>query len=220
MSDRATGGKAGFTLIEMLIAVTLMAFIALIIAGGLQFGVRAWRSAQARSDDAAQTIAVHDALERLIGQAQAAYTNDDLTDPTLTFTGEQDQLSLTSPLPDAIEPGIMAIQFLSVRQTERGPALTLAWRLDLPGSEEQPEQVSALLEHASALGLQYWGTIEPDTAPAWHSTWRGQPRLPGLVRLTIERNGAPTLGFTIAVPATVSATCRYDPIGPTCRRGS
>jgi len=218
MSRQARGGADGFTLLELLIAVALMAFIALILAGGLRLGVRAWRGAQARSDEVARVIAVHDALERLIGRARAAYASDDIADLTLTFAGEADRLSLTAPLPDAIEPGIMAIQFLSIRRTERGPALTLAWRLDLPGAEARPEQVSVLLEDADSLGLQYWGAAQPGEAPAWWSSWRGQPRLPGLVRVDIGRDHAPPLAFIIAVPTNVSATCRYDPIGPTCRR--
>jgi general secretion pathway protein J len=61
---------AGFTLLELLVAMALMALVALILAGGLQFATRAWHRAQAASDEMARVAGVHDALTTLFGRAR------------------------------------------------------------------------------------------------------------------------------------------------------
>jgi general secretion pathway protein J len=213
--NRRYRAEGGFTLLELLVAMALLGFIALSLAGGLRFGVAAWHRVQARSDEAELAVGLHDALERMIGQTQASYASDDPADLALTFAGEPSRLSLTAPLPDVIEPGILAIQRLFLR----GSALTLSWRLDLPGADRQPEQVAVLAHDVQFVRLQYWGVAQPGTRPAWYETWQNQPRLPGLVRVEIGRHDVRTLAYTIAVRSTVSATCRYDPVGPACRRG-
>jgi general secretion pathway protein J len=211
-------GQGGFTLLELLVAMTLLGFVALLLAGGLRFGVAAWRAAQLRSDQAAQAAGLHDALARLIGQAQAEYASDDPADLTLTFDGGPDRLRLIAPLPEAIEDGILAVQSLSLRPSGRGAALVLSWNLDLPAAEHRPAYDAVLADNVQSLHLRYWGTAQPDAGPDWSDTWQGQPRLPGLVRVQIDRAAAPALDFTFAVPATVGTGCRYDPVGPACRR--
>jgi general secretion pathway protein J len=219
MRARRRGGAAGFTLLELLVAVTLMSLIALILSGGLTFGVRAWRRAQARSDEAALMLAVHDALARLIGGAQAAYASGDPADLRLSFAGDTDRLRLTAPLPEAIEPGLWATQTLSVQAGEHGSALVLAWRLDLPDAAEQPRWQSPLVENVRFVRMQYWGVARPGDAPGWQGNWLGRAELPGLVQIEIGREGAADWRFTFAVAPFVSPVCHYDPIGPACRRG-
>jgi general secretion pathway protein J len=219
MNARRRGGQAGFTLLELLVAVTLMSLVALILSGGLTFGVRAWRRAQARSDEAALMLDVHDALARVIGGAQAAYATGDVTDLRLTFAGDADRLSLTAPLPDAIEPGLWATQTLSVQASEHGSALVLAWRLDLPDAVEQRQWQSPLVENIRFVRMQYWGSPRAGDSPNWQSNWHDQADLPGLVQVEIGREDATEWRFTFAVAPFVSPICRYDPIGPACRRG-
>jgi hypothetical protein len=129
-------------------------------------------------------------------------------------------VTLVAPLPDAIEPGIMARQHLGLVPTTNGLGLALTWRLDLPGagSDPPPTSTALLLGDLRSLRLRYWGAPRPGTTATWQDRWQGQPRLPELISVDIQRGDNTALVFTVAPLVTNSPACRYYPIGPVCQR--
>jgi general secretion pathway protein J len=213
-------GEAGFTLVELLVAVTVMGFMAAILGGSLQFGGRAWRQSQRRSDQATLAQDTRAALQRLLGQVQTVFASADPAEQRLAFSGDPDGLSLVAPLPDAIASGIMAAQRLALAPSARGRALVLTWRLDLPGADGEPLPTasSVLMDGVRALRLAYWGSIPADSAPAWQTSWHDQTRLPGLISITVSgTDPTPDVTAVVAPRVTSSPACRYSPVSETCQ---
>jgi hypothetical protein len=131
-------------------------------------------------------------------------------------------VTLVAPLPDAVDPGIMARQHLGLAPAGGGTALVLTWRLDLPGADGDapPAASSLLLGGVRSFRLRYWGAPGRDAEPAWLDAWQGQPRLPGLVSVEIQRSDNSLVVFTVLLRVSNSPACRYYPIGPLCRRPS
>ena len=57
MSENS-GRNAGFTLVELLVAITLLALVSAALFGGLRFGARAWESATSRIARCSKSTAV------------------------------------------------------------------------------------------------------------------------------------------------------------------
>ena len=80
-----SGGQAGSTLVELLVALALLALIVTAITGGLHFGRRVWerdRSAEARVELEAAARAIED----LIASAYPATAVGTEGRPLLVFT--------------------------------------------------------------------------------------------------------------------------------------
>jgi len=129
-------------------------------------------------------------------------------------------MTLIGPLPDAIDPGIMARQHLGLLPTADGLGLALTWRLDVPsaGPDPPPAETALLLADVRSVHFRYWGALWPGVTEAWQDRWQGQPRLPGLVSVDIRRRDNTALAFTVSLRVTNSSACRYYPIGPICQR--
>jgi general secretion pathway protein J len=222
MSRRS--GEAGFTLLELLIALTLLGLLTTLIFGGLRLATQAWSRVDDRAGDAADLRAVADVLRHALGAAYPVYATADPTDPTIAFDGEADSVFLVAPLPPAIGAGIPAELRFAVAGNGRSRALVMGWRLDLPaadGGGPLPEQRIELLRHVRAIRFAYFGPDATGGAPIWQWEWAGRDRLPDLVRIRIERDETSLPdwpAFTAEPRAAANSACVYDAMTLGCRR--
>jgi general secretion pathway protein J len=222
MPDRR-GAQAGFTLLEVLVALTLLGVLCVALFGAVHVGAVGWRRAEQRSGAIEDAAAVQGVLQRMIVTARPVFASADPTDATVAFDGAASSLALIGRLPDAIAPGLQGQQRLFVAERDGQRTLMLAWRLDLPAADggELPETTVALLDHVRAVRFAYYGPSEDGAAARWSDTWEARAALPVLVRLHIERETGETGAWpdVVAGPvATVSNECRYTGPDAACHR--
>jgi general secretion pathway protein J len=208
---RRQAGERGFTLVETMVALALLAGLGLLLAGLMRTAGEAWQRSRGISEETALREGLRLALDRQLGQAQPVPASADPRDARIDFLGEPDAVSFLGPLPEAIAPGILGRQQLAVLAS----ALVLAWQL--PG-DTAPRAVLPVLEGVQALTLRYWAPPAPDDPGGWRTEWRDRSRLPGLVAIEIARRRAAPLAFLVAPRVTATAACLFDPVGPACRR--
>ena len=122
----------GFTLVELLVALTLFALMSVLMFGGLRFGLRAWESGGERIDEAAQVEVVQNLLRRALSQARRTLGSDEDRDTLSVFSGTPDTMSFVAPLPSHSGNGGLAVFLLSERQNSDGASLALAWKIFRP----------------------------------------------------------------------------------------
>ena len=66
---RQRGGERGFTLLELLVAITLLGLLMAALLGGLRLGARVWETGEARLDASARVQIVQDFLRQRITEA-------------------------------------------------------------------------------------------------------------------------------------------------------
>jgi general secretion pathway protein J len=107
-------GAPGFTLIEVVLALSIVAIMVTMLFGGLRVGLRAWQ----RGEDAAAALQHSRSMTQLLEQALAgtywylARTDQNDTAPVLLFKGEADRLSFVTvspPLPPATPMPFVAV---------------------------------------------------------------------------------------------------------------
>jgi general secretion pathway protein J len=219
--DASLRRDAGFTLVELLVAITLLGFIAVLIFGALRFGTRAWERSEAvivQVDDIGVTQAL---LRRLVGEAYPMFIPDPAR-PRVDFAGAGDRLSLLAPLPDALESGGMARFTLFARERAGRGELDLAWQPELAREGDasgQPRQ-EPLVTGIARLEIAYFGSERPSEAASWHDRWSDQMALPALVRIRVEfprEDGRVWPELVVAPRLTVDQSCLYDPVTRHCR---
>ena len=178
---------AGFTLLEVLVALALLGFILVALAGGVRFGVRAWQAEERRGAGAAELEAVHGLLRRMVATAQPLPLAG-LGPPgtTLFFDGRSNEMSFVSDLPDAI--GGAGPYDLALELAEGG-RLVLRWRphvRPVPGSSPGPYSETELMRGVAGLDLRYFVPATTEQAAGWLSEWRQPGALPALVRVKLR----------------------------------
>ncbi len=172
----------GFTLLEMLVALTVLGLLMVGLTEGSRFGFQAFRHQ-------ADAIAAHDqfdAVDRTLRQllAQVSLRESDSTDQ-LTFTGQ---------LPLSVELATRRADMkLLVDQEHR---LILRWTArphEISLEAEQAPTDTVLVSGLDHLDIAYWKAADRTTGePAdWTSEWGGinQPRLLKLTLVFPDKDG-------------------------------
>ena len=96
--------EQGFTLVELLVAVTLLALLTTLVFAAIKYAGRAWAETDHRAIAAVDLSAVQAVLRHAITGAYPAFASPDPTDRQIAFEGADEWLALVGPLPEAKGP--------------------------------------------------------------------------------------------------------------------
>lgn len=191
--------SAGFTLLELLIALLVFVLLAALVYGLLRLGGRSWDAGIRRIDSADSLRIGWTLLHRTLGQAQPlAHQGIRAAGPQvegtgLHFIGARDQLEWVAELPAALSRG--GLHVLQIRHDTRGAALQLrAWPLTagpLPDTAADAPLEAELAGGVTALTLRYLGDAGEQLEAAWQDTWAGEDQLPALIGVQVESRDTP-----------------------------
>jgi general secretion pathway protein J len=215
-----TACRPGFTLLELLIAITLLAMLSVMLMGGLRLGTRVWERSAAVGERVDDLRIAGDFLQASLG---AAYPLLDLTDPTnpvLRFSGERDGLRYLAPMPEALgAAGMAQVDLRLVRGADGAGNLVIDVRHELAFADAAPLPTSLLLEGVQSVEIGYYGAEERGQKVEWRDAWHSKTWLPQLIRIRVtfpvgDERAWPEL--MVAPRVMVEATCRYDALRQDC----
>jgi general secretion pathway protein J len=213
------GRRDGFTLLELLVSMTLLALLIVLLFGGLRFGARAWDHNQAHSTGMDEVRLVQGLLRREIEQAYPFWLTTDPLHPTVDFQGAENAMMFLAPAPQVFGGGGRARIVFEREADGRYEQLVMRAQPEL-SIDDGTVREEPLLRHLAAVGFAYYGADSPDATPAWHDSWAGMRTLPLLVRVHVEfpRGDARSWPELIVTPRIfVDASCVYDPTGNRCQ---
>jgi general secretion pathway protein J len=220
----ATGpreAEAGFTLVELLVALSLFTFISLALFEGLHFGVFAWGRGREHADRADHVLYVQNLLRRLIEDAYPLYLSSDPTHGHVDFDGTAVSLGFLASAPIVLGGGGRSRFKAFVDQSRGRHDLVLTSQPELA---DEGDAVAAtktmLLADVESVDFSYLGQTRLDKSRQWRDSWAREPILPNLVRVRIRfpRHDArawPDLDIAPRISADVG--CAYDPLNKGCR---
>jgi general secretion pathway protein J len=180
-------GERGFTLLELLVALTLLGLLMAALLGGLRLGARAWDVSSERLEWSSRIQTVQAFLRRRLTEAAPLAVSKPSGEYEPAFLGGPDALRFTSLLPMQLGPGfhLMVLE----TQTSGGQTdLVLRWRPFVPtiGEDEGEVAERVLLADIDTLEIAYHGVREIDQPADWYARWSVLEATPDLVRIQVR----------------------------------
>jgi len=206
LRQRVTNAEAGYTLLELLIALALLTVIASLLVNAIGSARQALNTVDRRGTQAS-VPAVQSVLRRLLVEARANPDAAERADPHRAFIGEPDKLGFVSSfVPQGQYGGLWRyeIELDSSEGAAESSALVLTQQLVRPVSQATGQPLrTVLINGVRALSVRYFGAEDKDSAPQWQDTWRHPYRLPRLVSVDVtfvRADGRQWTTLTVAFP--------------------
>ena len=190
----------GFTLIEMLLALSIGAALLVITFGGLRTGLAAWKRGEARAIALEHGRSLAQVLERaVLGTYPYRGTLTEGVPSGIIFDGQPDRLTFVTVSPSIPAPVPIAFTAVSVSRDDQGLAVR---QLALPNLAPLDRVAPVLVDSTViAMRFRYLGE-DPD---AWQDRWdmSKEDRLPRAVEIsmvTVGRRGVEQPQSPLLVP--------------------
>jgi general secretion pathway protein J len=199
----------GFTLVEMLISILILALVSGMLLDGLRLVTHSVGRETSRFDRSSQIALVENFVRAQLGDAQRIVLAAGPAGP-VDFTGEVDRLVFISPAPASVAFGglqRLALVF-NAGTSAAGGTIEADWQPYRDGSDAAPAAENrVLLDHVNTAVFAYFGSTRANEPLEWHDEWRELSDLPLLVRLAVVFSDGRTMPeLIVALPlATVPA---------------
>lgn len=199
------GGATGFTLIEVLIAMTLLSMMVVLLFASLRICAQSWEQGERKITDVNEVAVVYNFFQRHLSsaiplwndftgrdslQAGDRHRRDDgeaeNQDRILSFQGKKQSLQFVSVFPASA--GRSGMQLFSIQpQQQDGEQVinvTLTPFFPVTEGEEWRQEEVVLLRRVSDFELAYFGA--DDTGESrWQDEWLEKDAQPRLVKISI-----------------------------------
>jgi general secretion pathway protein J len=180
--------QKGFTLIELVIALTLLALISTVLFGVFRIAGDFVEKGTVRTEDAASIRLVEDFLRAQWENAHPLRQRKNLENP-LIFEGKDNQVIYISALPPRVLGGGLWAWRLRVVREEHGKlilerAVPDTSKENLPTFSADLKMRSVLADRVKSVAFEYYGiTGEAVNAePKWSKSWDDPQRMPQMIR--------------------------------------
>jgi len=205
----------GFTLVELLVALTIMAVVLGLLTNSMRFSLKTADVVESNISAIASMHQVQRALRRQLQMAVPVRRAGIDYGDELEFAATQKEMQFVAPLPGLAAGGGLYRITLRVEDDAmlggNGGKLIMTFRSSLEGPEQQQSSRESkeivLLAGFSDAGFSYLDTRQV-TPSEWTNDWQHGDRLPDLVRLRVDYAGIAddeALDLVVAIKATSPA---------------
>ena len=190
IARRARSG--GFTLVELTIALVLMAGIAAVLYGSLSLAARSWNGGEAVAQQVSDMRTTQSYLRAQIAEQYPQRLRKAVELPLL-FAGERDEIRYAVALPARVaEGGVYYFRVAVVRTGEKSQLVqerTIPDLAALQAPEFRDADRSVLADGIAELRIGYFGRdagASDADVPTWRERWDDSQRMPLLVRFDVK----------------------------------
>ena len=184
--------QPGFTLIEVLIAMTLLGLIMVMLHQAMSLGAKSWDYGETTAVEVAQMRDVYGFIRKQINRIQPISRSRGLpqTKDEKPFVGEREYLRFIANLPNNIGIAGPVIHELQVEEGDQGTQILLKLKMDHPDAEweltQDDDKVGyVLLSGVSEVAFEYFGAKNKGQNADWHDRWDEGEVLPKLIKIKI-----------------------------------
>lgn len=180
--------QRGFTLIEVMLAIALMAMIMAMAYGGFRASVRVTNSGEAIIEENNRLRVVQQFVRRQLMLAQALVIEEEEDGHRIRFQADRDYVRFVSPMPGYLSYGGPYVQQFSLEQGAEGLELVFYYAM-LNGYEPGDLSYSdgiVLIDNIARGEFHFLGLDEENQEPFWSDFWEEPERLPLAVALEMD----------------------------------
>ncbi len=174
--------ESGFTLLELLVSITIFALLMVVLIGALQLGSRQVGRLTGQVDRSSQVALAQNFLRAELGAARPLVSPSDEA-KIVQFDGRGHGLDFVAVAPQSVPAGGLQVLSVALRQGQ----LVVGWRALRESGDAAPvdAQPTVLLDHVRAAEFVYYGPPTPSDDADWQTEWQNMTYLPLLVRLSL-----------------------------------
>jgi general secretion pathway protein J len=220
-------GTSGFTLLEMVVTMTILGFILLIIFGAFRLGISAWEKGESSREEYQKVRAVSQLVSRQLKSIVPYKMKTEKAEGDyLAFEGKARSVKFVSALSmrgKRSEGFVYGIYEFREGGSQGGSLIAYEQRvLNKNFFEERPKEESGtpLIEGISDVRFEYYreGDPEKSRTEGWVEDWsaKEEKELPRAIRMTITNDNGK--GGKEQVPLTLLASIsanRFEDVKPT-----
>lgn len=192
--NMASGRRpAGFTLVELLLAITLMSILLGLTYTGLRAATRSSQRGEQLLAAGGELRAAHQFIRRQLNQMlPLSYAEEDSTDANperIVFEGDANRIEFVAPMPGYLGAGGPQVQVVEVADDGDGGYVVQFSHALLQGFSEDrlhDRDPVLLLEGVKSAGFEFLGRDDEGELTGWSSAWDQPGQLPVAVRFDVE----------------------------------
>lgn len=220
--------QLGFTLIEVLIAMTLLSIMVVLLFTSLKTCAQSWEKGENKITEVNEVAVVYSFFHRHLSSAIPLW-NDfsnasgtkaaDDAEKTFSFQGKKQSLQFVSSFPASAGRSGMQLFSIQPQEEDNDQVIKVSLTPFFPvteGEEWQQEEV-VLLKHVKYFSLSYFGIDEDGNENVWQDEWLDKAVQPQLVKINIgTSNGVywPEIIINLKVAETFDANTGIDDVEP------
>ena len=214
MSVNFRTDESGFTLLELLVSITLLAFLSLALVSGMRFGTQVWNKSQTANVDTNAMRAAQNWTEHSLASVYPKYIVASPTDAFVVFDGTAQRMDFLST--DAPDGGLAQITLETVKR-DNGDTLQAEIGSDLDTARATPDTI-VLLRQLNAVEFAYYGARAGEKIPSWHQSWQHERSLPLLIRVraAMPHPSAPWSELVIRPRIAADVSCNFEAVTKFC----
>ncbi len=182
---------AGFTLVELLLAITLMSILLALTYSGLRAATRSSQRGEQILAAGGELRAAHQFIRRQLNQMLplAFAETEDAQAVRIVFEGDAKHIQFVAPMPGYLGSGGPQVQLVEVVSGNDDELVIQFSNALLQGFTEdrlKDREPVTLLEGVSSADFEFLGRDEEGELTGWSTNWEQLDQLPVAVRLNVE----------------------------------
>lgn len=191
LKGKAPRFTAGFTLVELLLAITLMSILLALTYTGLRAATRSSQRGELLLAAGGELRASHQFIRRQLNQMLplSFAETDDAEALRIVFEGDARHIQYVAPMPGYLGAGGPQVQLVEVVSDGDGELVIQFSHALLQGFTEDrllDRDPVILLEGVSSAGFEFLGMDDEGELTGWFTSWDQVDILPVAVRLDVE----------------------------------
>ena len=214
---------AGFTMIELVLAMALLGAMMVLLYSGLAFALRSWDAGEANGRRIADRRIGENFLRREMAELFPMRFKDPMS-VKVAFEGGAQKLRFVSSRPAGITQGGLSLVGVEVETGANPREHHLVMRRAMPDDEAKDfgpldrAERTVLIEGVDSVQFSYFGTENDFTDPRWYDTWPYAERIPRLVRIRIKAPDATLMAeMVMRIELSEEAGCLENSFQRVCR---
>lgn len=178
----------GFSLLEVLAALALMALLLLGVYAGISTATHSVRSGTAAIEKLDQVRSAQQFLRHELTQSSAIPWDASKQGEPIVFSGSAKEIRFVAPLPGylgKLGPQLQTLTFVDAGKSNARLELSFSMLSPdgiAPGTRSDPE---ILVSQVRSVHFSYYGSTQDQQPEQWSDTWEPSMRLPSLVRIEV-----------------------------------
>jgi general secretion pathway protein J len=186
--------QLGFTLIEVLIAMSLLSIMMLLLFSSMNTSVRNWDAGEQRISEVSKAAATYNFFRRHLTSIQPLIDDfsGDEEDAEFAFQGRPDAIRFVATLPaSAGRMGLQSFYIALEQEQQKSGKIQVAIEPFFPVAEGRTwrEDKVILIDQVASLTFSYFGLAEDEQEKDWHSEWLQRQNMPELIKIAITLDG-------------------------------